>query len=220
MSHLVGRVFMKQIRCPYNYCTELHCTSTSAFCMHRGRRPRSTYSRKFFSPPEYREISVLGKKSDFKCGKVTDLKSISIRPPFCRLLRCQKTPRQLIGAGLRGSPGPRREAPRRRPQILRPAGVPRGFRSRYEKRIQIWEIFRALKAHPPFFCHLPRSDSRKPHDSILEHPSVKSPLSKLNPQELESLALEAVGKGADAAVLNGAFAKALVMLCVDKDLSD
>ena len=44
--------------------------------------------------------------------------------------------------------------------------------------------------------------------------SEKSPLSKLKPQELESLGLKAVGKGADPAELQDAFAKAQVMLCV------
>ena len=48
---------------------------------------------------------------------------------------------------------------------------------------------------------------------MLEHPSVKSPLSKLTLQELDSLALKAVGKGADPAAFYGAFAKAQV-LCV------
>ena len=50
--------------------------------------------------------------------------------------------------------------------------------------------------------------------------SEKSPLSKLKPQELESLGLKAVGKGADPAELQDAFAKAQVIdaLCYDKDL--
>ena len=47
-----------------------------------------------------------------------------------------------------------------------------------------------------------------------------SPLSKLKPQELESLGLKAVGKGADPGDLQDAFAKAQVIdaLCYDKDL--
>ena len=44
--------------------------------------------------------------------------------------------------------------------------------------------------------------------------SGKSPLADLKPQELESLGLKAVGKGADPGELQDAFAKAQVPQCV------
>lgn len=51
-----------------------------------------------------------------------------------------------------------------------------------------------------------------PSFSFSKRKSEKSPLSKLKPQELESLGLKAVGEGADPGELQDAFAKAQVRL--------
>ena len=50
-----------------------------------------------------------------------------------------------------------------------------------------------------------------PSFSFSKRKSEKSPLSKLKPQELESLGLKAVGEGADPGELQDAFAKAQVL---------
>merc|ERR1719188_434213 len=55
-----------------------------------------------------------------------------------------------------------------------------------------------------------------PSFSFSKRKSEKSPLSKLKPQELESLGLKAVGEGADPGELQDAFAKAQT----DGDWSD
>ena len=54
-----------------------------------------------------------------------------------------------------------------------------------------------------------------PSFSFSKRKSEKSPLSKLKPQELESLGLKAVGEGADPAELQDAFAKAQVLCCYE-----